>query len=126
MDGFESEDDITCAFCGKRPGQVAAMISGPNGIYICDECISVCADAMMRDLGLPVASMQPEPEAEPAGRHARRARVGLHLRASPPLPQRLHAAQTQRASRGAGNDRAVIHPSLHTANPGHRAAPAGR
>ncbi len=28
------------------------MISGPNGIYICDECISVCADAMMRDLGL--------------------------------------------------------------------------
>ena len=73
MDGFESEDDITCAFCGKRPGQVAAMISGPNGIYICDECISVCADAMMRDLGLPVAAMQPEPEAEPAGRHARRA-----------------------------------------------------
>ncbi|MEE0416248.1 MAG: YifB family Mg chelatase-like AAA ATPase [Oscillospiraceae bacterium] len=73
MDGFEPEDDITCAFCGKRPGQVAAMISGPNGIYICDECISVCADAMMRDLGLPVASMQPEPEAEPAGRHARRA-----------------------------------------------------
>ena len=28
------------------------MISGPNGIYIGDECISVCADAMMRDLGL--------------------------------------------------------------------------
>ena len=49
-DEFEGRDaDIACAFCGKQPHQVAAMISGPNGIYICDECISVCADAMMRD-----------------------------------------------------------------------------
>ena len=31
------------------------MISGPNGIYICDECISVCADAMMRDMGYAMA-----------------------------------------------------------------------
>ena len=31
----QSPDDIACAFCGKRPHQVAAMISGPNGIYIC-------------------------------------------------------------------------------------------
>ena len=52
-DGFGGDPaDITCAFCGKTPQQVTAMISGPNGIYICDECISVCADAMMRDLGL--------------------------------------------------------------------------
>ena len=41
---------ITCAFCGKTPDQVNAMISGPNGIYICDECISVCAEAMITDL----------------------------------------------------------------------------
>ena len=34
----QSPDDIACAFCGKRPHQVAAMISGPNGIYVCDEC----------------------------------------------------------------------------------------
>ena len=52
-DGFGGDPaDITCAFCGKTPQEVTAMISGPNGIYICDECISVCADAMMRDLGL--------------------------------------------------------------------------
>ena len=43
------------------------MIAGPNGINICDECISVCADAMMRDLGLSTAfdSMSDE---ETAGR----------------------------------------------------------
>ena len=50
--GFgDGAGDIYCAFCGKVPQQVNAMISGPNGIYICDECISVCADATMRDLG---------------------------------------------------------------------------
>ncbi len=43
---------IRCAFCGQTPDQVNAMISGPNGIYICDECISVCADAMVTDLSM--------------------------------------------------------------------------
>lgn len=42
---------ISCAFCGKQPQNVAAMVTGPGGISICDECITVCADAMMRDLG---------------------------------------------------------------------------
>lgn len=28
------------------------MISGPNGVNICDECITVCADAMMQDMGI--------------------------------------------------------------------------
>ena len=41
-----------CAFCNKSSRQVAAMISGPEGVYICDECIAVCAEAMMRDLGI--------------------------------------------------------------------------
>ena len=54
-DDFKN-DEIACAFCGKHPDQVHAMIAGPNGIYICDECISVSAEAMMRDLGLQVPS----------------------------------------------------------------------
>ena len=48
--GAQGHSYITCAFCGKTPDQVNAMISGPNGIYICDECISVCAEAMITDL----------------------------------------------------------------------------
>ena len=72
----QSPEDIACAFCGKRPHQVAAMISGPNGIYICDECISVCADAMMRDLGLDVPALDAagafeRPSHAEGGRHAR-------------------------------------------------------
>lgn len=68
-------DEIVCAFCGKQPHQVAAMISGPNGIFICDECISVCADAMMRDLGLSVPGSDDgdagQDARSEAGRHAR-------------------------------------------------------
>ena len=45
-------DGIYCAFCGKAPEQVNAMISGPNGIFICDECISVSVDAMLTDLSM--------------------------------------------------------------------------
>lgn len=74
--GEQNPRDIACAFCGKAPHQVSAMISGPGGIYICDECISVCADAMMRDMGLnngPGDYDSPAPAAygRGSGRHAR-------------------------------------------------------
>jgi ATP-dependent Clp protease ATP-binding subunit ClpX len=47
-----SHDGVYCAFCGKTPEQVNAMISGPNDIFICDECISVSVDAMLTDLSM--------------------------------------------------------------------------
>ncbi|MDY6895704.1 MAG: ClpX C4-type zinc finger protein, partial [Thermotogota bacterium] len=30
-----------CSFCGKPASQAEALIAGPNGIYICDECINL-------------------------------------------------------------------------------------
>ena len=47
-----TNENIHCTFCGKTPDQVNAMISGPNGIFICDECISLSAEAMMADLNM--------------------------------------------------------------------------
>lgn len=47
-----AREDIRCTFCGKTSDQVNAMISGPDGIFICDECISLSAEAMMADLNL--------------------------------------------------------------------------
>ena len=47
-----AREDIRCTFCGKTPDQVNAMISGPDGIFISDECISLSAEAMMADLNL--------------------------------------------------------------------------
>lgn len=39
MDGM-----VYCSFCGKSQEQVHRLISGPNGAYICDECIDICAE----------------------------------------------------------------------------------
>lgn len=39
-----SDKGICCSFCGKRQDQVEKLISGPEGVYICDECIDICAD----------------------------------------------------------------------------------
>ncbi len=38
------EDKIRCSFCGKSGEQVRKLIAGPSGVYICDECIDVCAE----------------------------------------------------------------------------------
>ena len=38
------EDTVRCSFCGKTQAQVRKLIAGPNGAYICDECIDVCAE----------------------------------------------------------------------------------
>ncbi len=32
-----------CSFCGKSEDQVARLISGPDGVCICDECVEICA-----------------------------------------------------------------------------------
>lgn len=34
-----------CSFCGKPAGNVRKLIAGPNNaVFICDECIDICAD----------------------------------------------------------------------------------
>ena len=39
-----SDDEIRCSFCGKSQGQVRKLIAGPKGVYICDECVDICAE----------------------------------------------------------------------------------
>ena len=36
--------DIRCSFCNKSQDQVRKLIAGPAGVYICDECVDICAD----------------------------------------------------------------------------------
>jgi ATP-dependent Clp protease ATP-binding subunit ClpX len=40
------DDKIRCSFCGKTQDQVHRLISGPNGAFICDECIDICAEIL--------------------------------------------------------------------------------
>ena len=38
------DEIIRCSFCNKPQSQVRKLISGPNGVYICDECVDVCSE----------------------------------------------------------------------------------
>ena len=40
----KNTDNIRCSFCNKTQSQVKKMIAGPAGVYICDECVSICSD----------------------------------------------------------------------------------
>ena len=44
------KDRICCSFCGKTSDQVRRLLSGPNGVYICDECIELCSEILEEEL----------------------------------------------------------------------------
>ena len=44
MAGKARDDIVRCSFCNKPQSQVRKLIAGPNGAYICDECIEVCSE----------------------------------------------------------------------------------
>ncbi len=48
MDSYQKETH--CSFCGKSDSEVAKIITGPNNIYICNECIEKCAYLLEKDL----------------------------------------------------------------------------
>jgi hypothetical protein len=31
-----------CSICGKDRGNVRRLIAGPGGVYICNECVTLC------------------------------------------------------------------------------------
>lgn len=35
---------IRCSFCNKSQAQVRKLIAGPNGVFICDECVETCSE----------------------------------------------------------------------------------
>jgi hypothetical protein len=45
LDPVPTASRLQCSFCGKAPGEVAAMVAGP-GVRICDECLRVCDEVL--------------------------------------------------------------------------------
>ena len=41
-----NEPKVRCSFCGKPEDKVHKLIAGPDGAYICDECIELCAEIL--------------------------------------------------------------------------------
>ena len=40
------DDVLRCSFCNKTQDKVRKLIAGPNGTYICDECVAVCTEIL--------------------------------------------------------------------------------
>lgn len=45
-------DPLKCSFCGKGKNQVVKLIAGP-GVYICDQCIDLCNQIIVEEVGKP-------------------------------------------------------------------------
>jgi len=56
-----NDDKIRCSFCGKTQSQVRKLIAGPNGAFICDECVDICSEIIEEELD---NRMDPEVEEE--------------------------------------------------------------
>ena len=41
---------IRCSFCGKTEDQVRKLIAGPDGSYICDECVEICSEIIEEEV----------------------------------------------------------------------------
>ena len=41
---------VKCSFCGKTQDQVKRLIAGPNDIYICNECVSLCETIISEEM----------------------------------------------------------------------------
>ena len=48
-----NEPKVRCSFCGKPEDKVHKLIAGPDGAYICDECIELCAEILSEDMEEP-------------------------------------------------------------------------
>ena len=46
---MKETEHLHCSFCGKPEELTRRLIAGPNGVYICDECIEICRDVMKEE-----------------------------------------------------------------------------
>ena len=51
MAGKKINDKIRCSFCGKPQSEVRKIIAGPDGAYICDECVEICMGIIEDEFG---------------------------------------------------------------------------
>ena len=64
MPGKISDSKVRCSFCGKPQEQVRKLIAGPNGAYICDECVDICSEIIEEEFAREEAEMDMDVEAE--------------------------------------------------------------
>ena len=54
MTDQSSASSSLCSFCGKPQDEVGLLVSGPNNVFICDECVVLCLQITSEKDGLNV------------------------------------------------------------------------
>ena len=50
MSSTTSATQVTCSFCKKPSARVDKVIAGPDGVYICNECVDLCSQILDTEL----------------------------------------------------------------------------
>lgn len=51
-EGNRARSTLICSFCEKTQEEVRKLVAGP-GVYICDECVSLCNDILIEEMDEP-------------------------------------------------------------------------
>jgi ATP-dependent protease Clp ATPase subunit len=60
--------EYKCSFCGKEQTQAHRLVGGPDGVYICNECIDLCRNMLSEE----TVSSRQEPSSAPGPTMTRR------------------------------------------------------
>ena len=44
------KNEIRCSFCGKTQDEVRKLIAGPDGVFICNDCVDICIGIIEEEL----------------------------------------------------------------------------
>ena len=53
------KDDLRCSFCGKSQDEVRKLIAGPDGVYICNDCVDICVGIIEEEYDFDSVDMDP-------------------------------------------------------------------
>lgn len=53
------KNDLRCSFCGKSQDEVRKLIAGPDGVYICNDCVDICVGIIEEEYDFETADMDP-------------------------------------------------------------------
>ena len=53
------KENFKCSFCGKSQDQVRKLIAGPDGVYICNDCVDICMGIIEEEFEFDRMEMDP-------------------------------------------------------------------
>ena len=53
------KNEIRCSFCGKTQDEVRKLIAGPDGVFICNDCVDICIGIIEEEYEFDAAEMDP-------------------------------------------------------------------